>query len=102
VILVSGLDELATARPELENVLSGYSFNSGETYAEWIPGDKVAEYGLAALVLGGAAAIATKKGLWAVLAAFLIKGWKIIAIGGAAIAAGGRRFLGKKYRDDTY
>ncbi|MEO8313536.1 MAG: DUF2167 domain-containing protein [Pseudomonadota bacterium] len=102
VILVSGVEELATARPELEKVLAGYSFNSGETYAEWIPGDKVAEYGLAALVLGGAAAIATKKGLWAVLAAFLIKGWKIVAIGGAAAAAAARKFFGKKSRDDAH
>lgn len=102
VILVSGLDELGAARPELDKVLSGYSFNAGETYAEWVPGDKVAEYGLAALVLGGAAAIATKKGLWAVLAAFLIKGWKVALIGGAAIMAGARRFFGKKARDDAH
>lgn len=101
VILVSGEDELPAARPELESVLAGYSFNSGETYAEWVPGDKVAEYGLAALVLGGAAAIATKKGLWAVLAAFVLKGWKVALIGGAAILAGWRKFLGKKSRDDA-
>jgi uncharacterized membrane-anchored protein len=96
VILVSGVDELAAARPELEKVLTGYSFNSGETYAEWVPGDKVAEYGLAALVLGGAAAIAAKKGLWAVLAGFLATGWKFILAGGVALMAGIRRFFGKK------
>jgi uncharacterized membrane-anchored protein len=100
VILVSGVDELAAARPELETVLAGYSFDAGETYAEWVPGDKVAEYGLAALVLGGAAAIATKKGLWAVAAAFLLKGWKLLAIGGVAAAAIARKFFGKKSRDD--
>jgi uncharacterized membrane-anchored protein len=102
VILVSGVDELAAARPELERVLGGYSFDAGETYAEWVPGDKVAEYGLAALVVGGAAAIATKKGLWAVLGAFLLKGWKLLAIGGVAAAAIGRKFLGKKTRDDAH
>lgn len=101
VIMVAGVDELAAARPELEKVLGGYSFNAGETYAEWVPGDKVAEYGLAALVLGGAAAIATKKGLWAVMAAFLIKGWKVALLGGAAIMAGARKFFGKKARDDA-
>jgi uncharacterized membrane-anchored protein len=102
VILVSGVDELGAARPELETVLAGYSFNTGETYAEWVPGDKVAEYGLAALVLGGAAAIATKKGLWAVAAAFLLKGWKLIAIGGVAAAAFARKFFGNKSRDDAH
>jgi uncharacterized membrane-anchored protein len=102
VILASGVDELSAARPELEAVLAGYSFNSGESYAEWVPGDKVAEYGLAALVLGGAAAIATKKGLWAVLAGFLATGWKFLLAGGIAVAAGARRFLGKKSRDDAH
>jgi uncharacterized membrane-anchored protein len=101
VILVAGPDELGAARPELEKVLSGYSFDSGETYAEWVPGDKVAEYGLAALVLGGAAAIATKKGLWAVLGGFLAGGWKILVAGGVAAAAGLRKLLGKKSRDDA-
>jgi uncharacterized membrane-anchored protein len=96
VILVSDVDQLATARRELEGVLAGYSFNTGETYAEWVPGDKVAEYGLAALVLGGAAAIATKKGLWAVLAGFIATGWKLILAAGVALMAGIRRFLGKK------
>jgi uncharacterized membrane-anchored protein len=102
VILVSGVDELGPARPELETVLAGYSFNTGETYAEWVPGDKVAEYGLAALVLGGAAAIATKKGLWAVMAAFVLKGWKLFAIGGVAVAAAARKFFGNKSRDDAH
>jgi uncharacterized membrane-anchored protein len=102
VILATGMNELGSARPELESVLAGYSFNTGETYAEWVPGDKVAEYGLAALVLGGAAAIATKKGLWAVIAAFVLKGWKLFAIGGVAAAAVMRRFFGKKGRDDAH
>lgn len=101
VILVSNVDELGPARPELEKVLAGYSFKSGETYGDWVPGDKVAEYGLAALVLGGAAAIATKKGVWAILAGFLATGWKLLAAGGVAAAAGLRKFLGKKSRDDT-
>ncbi len=103
VILVSSPEALAAARPELENVLAGYSFQSGESYADWVPGDKVAEYGLAALVLGGAAAVATKKGLWAVLGGFLAGGWKILAAGGVAVAAGLRKFLGRnKHRDDTH
>lgn len=102
VVLATGMNELVSARPELESVLAGYSFNSGETYAEWVPGDKVAEYGLAALVVGGAAAIATKKGLWAVVAAFLLKGWKLLAVGGVAAAAIARRFFGKKSRDDAH
>lgn len=101
IILVASQESLALARPELEAVLSGYSFKSGETYAEWVPGDKVAEYGLAALVLGGAAAVATKKGFWAILAGFLATGWKFLAAGAVAAAAGLRKFLGRQKPDDA-
>ena len=100
VILVSSEAGLQAARPQLETVLAGYSFNQGDRYADWVPGDKVAEYGLAALVLGGAAAIATKKGFWAVLGGFLAAGWKFIAAGLVALAAGLRRFLGRKADDN--
>ncbi len=79
VILVAGTDSLGAAETELNGVLDAYGFNAGDTYAEWKPGDKVAEYGLAALVLGGAAAIATKKGFWAIAASFLAATWKFIA-----------------------
>lgn len=87
VVMVADSDKLAEAEEALDKVLDGYGFNSGETYAEWKPGDKVAEYGLAALVLGGAAAIATKKGLWAVLAGFMAAAWKAVAAGVVAAIA---------------
>jgi len=99
VIMVSAPETLAAARPELESVLAGYNFSQGETYGDWVPGDKVAEYGLAALVLGGAAAIATKKGFWAVLAGFFATAWKFIAAGVVALFAAIRRFFGKKADD---
>jgi uncharacterized membrane-anchored protein len=66
-----------------------------------VPGDKVATYGLAALVLGGAAAIATKKGLWAVIGGFLIAKAKLLIAGIVAVGAGLRRILtGRKKADD--
>ena len=87
VILVADLPGLPAAQRQLNAVLQGYQFNSGERYAEWRQGDKVAEYGLAALILGGAAAVATKKGLWAVLGTFFAATWKFLAAG--VVAAGG-------------
>ncbi|MFO1505193.1 MAG: DUF2167 domain-containing protein [Steroidobacteraceae bacterium] len=96
VILVSSEEGLSAARPKLEQVLAGYSFNQGHRYADWVPGDKVAEYGLAALVLGGAAAIATKKGFWAILGTFFAAAWKLIAAGLVALVAGIRKFFGRK------
>jgi uncharacterized membrane-anchored protein len=99
VLLVSAPDELSAARPQLETVLAGYGFNEGERYADFVPGDKVATYGLAALILGGAAAIATKKGLWAVIGAFIVTKAKLLIGGGIALAAGFRKFFGKKSSD---
>lgn len=102
VILVTGTDELAAARPQFNSVLGGYSFDEGERYADWVPGDKVATYGLAALVLGGAAALATKKGLWAVIAGFVVAKAKLLIAGAVALAAAARRFLtGRKKADDA-
>jgi uncharacterized membrane-anchored protein len=56
----------------------------------------VAAYGLGALVLGGAAAVATKKGLWAVLAGVFAAFWKlIVGLGVAALAGLGAMFKKK-------
>jgi uncharacterized membrane-anchored protein len=96
VILVTPPERLMTAETALNRVLTGYSFNTGDTYAEFVPGDKVAEYGLAALVLGGAAAVATKKGLWGIIAGFLAASWKFLAAGLIGAGAWLRKLLGKK------
>ena|SRR5215472_4151349 len=76
--LVLGPNVVEQAVPKFEKLLSGFSFLPGSTYAEFRPGDKIAKYGLAALVVGGAAAIATKTGL-------LAKFWKLIALAIAAL-----------------
>jgi uncharacterized membrane-anchored protein len=97
IVMVAGPAQLAEAQKALGGVLDGYEFKPGERYAEWLPGDKVAEYGLAALVLGGAAAIATKKGFWAVLGTFFAAAWKFIAA--AVLGAGAwlrKQFGGSK------
>ena len=44
---------------------------------EYKKGDRVAEFGLAALIVGGAAAVASKKGLWAALVALLVGAKKL-------------------------
>ncbi|MGB8692357.1 MAG: DUF2167 domain-containing protein [Steroidobacteraceae bacterium] len=87
VVMVAAPAEIKEAEASLNRILDGYAFNRGETYAEWKTGDKVAEYGLAALVLGGAAAIATKKGLWAVIAGFMAAAWKAVAAAVVALGA---------------
>lgn len=85
VVLVSSPETLNQDIVEFKSMLQGFDYIAGERYSEWTQGDKVAAYGLGALVLGGAAAVATKKGLWAMLGGLLAVGWKLLA--GLAIAA---------------
>jgi uncharacterized membrane-anchored protein len=70
--------------------MQGFSYTSGNRYAEFMKGDKVAGYGLTALIAGGAAAAAVKTGLFAklfkVIAAAGAALWKFIVIAFAAIA----------------
>lgn len=57
-----------------------FEYVAGQRYAEFREGDKIAEYGLAALVLGGAGAAAFKLG-------FVQKFWKVLVVGVVAIGA---------------
>lgn len=79
VVLVTEPETLDASVAEFKQVVSRYSFLPGENYAEYRKGDRVAQFGLAALVTGGAAAVATKKGFWAVLAGFFAAAWKFLA-----------------------
>ena len=65
------------------------AFVSGETYAEFREGDKVAEYGLTALIVGGTGLAAAKLGLFA-------KFWKLIAGGVVAAVAGLKKLFGRR------
>lgn len=63
VTLVTGSAE--TVEKDLADfklAMANFNYVSGEKYSDWKQGDKVAAYGLGALVLGGAAAVATSKG----------------------------------------
>jgi len=88
VTLVEEPDQLAAAKPSVDEVIKAFSFKRGKTYAEWRPGDKVAEYGLATLVAAGAGAAAVKLGFFGALAKLFAKMGKfvvviVIAVGGA-------------------
>jgi uncharacterized membrane-anchored protein len=65
--------ELDAALPAFESLLGGFSFQSDETYAQYKPGDKLAQYGLTALVVGGAGVAAAKLGFFAKFGALFVK-----------------------------
>jgi uncharacterized membrane-anchored protein len=89
--LVAGLDAIEGLKPTAKTMLDALTFNEGKRYADFNAStDKVAEYGLAALVAGVAA---KKLGLFAMLAAVLAKFAKVIFIAVAAGAAGFFKFF---------
>jgi uncharacterized membrane-anchored protein len=87
--LVLSPKRIDEAMPQLSTLLAGFSFKPGQRYAEYRAGDKVAAYGLAALVAGGVGAAAAKSGL-------LVKLWKAIVVGFLALVAAIRKMFGKK------
>lgn len=97
IIVVCDPDELDTVLPQYKTLMQGFNFIEGEKYAEYKPGDRVAQYGLAALVAGGAVAVAAKTGLFAAIVLFFKKGAKFLVLAvGALIAAVSRLFSGRK------
>jgi uncharacterized membrane-anchored protein len=86
--LVTTPDQLASLVPTFNGMVAGYTYAPGFKYAEWRSGDKVAAYGLTALVAGGAGVALAKSGL-------LVKFWKLIVAGLAAGAAAVKRMWAK-------
>jgi uncharacterized membrane-anchored protein len=78
----------------------GFAFDADESYAAFKDGDTVSEYGLAALVTGGAAAAAAKTGLLKGLLILLLKFWKLIALGAVGLLVSFKRFFGFGGRDE--
>lgn len=88
---VSGIEQLPKVKELAPKVLTAVTFTSGNKYADFNPStDRVAGYGIAALVAGG---VAAKAGLFKVLIAALIAGKKFVIIGVIAVIA----FLGKLF-----
>jgi uncharacterized membrane-anchored protein len=94
-VLIVDPEKFSATMPAYRNLLANYSFQTGQSYAEFRPGDKVAKYGLAALILTGGAVGAAKLGLFAWLAVFFKKGLKFIIIAVVAIIASIKKVLAK-------
>lgn len=83
--LVTGMSEIQAQKPVAHRALAALQYHEGKRYADFNSAtDHVAEYGLAALVGGFAA---KKLGLFAVIFAFLLKFWKIVALAVVGLGA---------------
>jgi uncharacterized membrane-anchored protein len=88
---IAGMQQLPTVQRDMQGVLNFVEFNEGNRYADFSDGDKVAAYGIGALVAGK---VAVKAGFFKIVLAALLAGKKFLVIGVIAIAAFLRRLLG--------
>lgn len=93
--LITGSDTITADKQIARNLLASLQYSDGKRYADFNDStDKVAAYGIAALV----GAVAVKKlGLLALVGVFLLKIWKIaliVALGGFAAI---KRFFGRLF-----
>lgn len=96
VVVVTDPETLAADIADFKRRVEGFQFVAGESYGEYQPGDHVAAYGLAALITGGAAAVAAKKGLFTVIGGFLAAAWKFVLVGLVAVGTWFKSFFKTK------
>jgi uncharacterized membrane-anchored protein len=80
--------DLSTKLTAAKKALNGFHYVQGNRYEEYIKGDKIAKYGLGALIAGGTAAVALKSGLFRWL-------WKIIVVAVLGVGAFFKKIFGK-------
>jgi uncharacterized membrane-anchored protein len=98
VLILSAVASISQL-PEIENkapaILAAIDFNAGHRYADFseASGDKVAKYGIGALVAGGVAAkLGFFKGLWVLL----LGAKKFVIIGVIALGALAKKFFANR------
>jgi uncharacterized membrane-anchored protein len=91
--MVTDLASVNAQKPIAQQLLAGLEFNPGKRYENFDAStDKVAKYGLAALVGG---IVAKKLGILAMLGVFFLKFAKIIIVAVVAFGAGIKKFFSR-------
>ena len=97
--LVTDLKDLPAHRPAAQELLGALDYKAGKRYADFdAKTDHVAEYGLAALVVGVAA---KKLGFIALALAFVAKFAKVILLGAAVLGGGFMKFFRRRKPADA-
>jgi uncharacterized membrane-anchored protein len=90
---IAGMSQLPMVQTKMQDVLAMTEFDAGQRYADFNAStDKIAAYGIGALVAG---TIAAKAGLFAKLFAMILAAKKFIIIGLAAVGAAIKKFFGR-------
>jgi uncharacterized membrane-anchored protein len=91
--VIASLEQLPEVEAALPEILQTVSFTQGNRYEDFNAStDKVAKYGIAALIAGG---VLAKKGFFAVIIAVLAKSAKFIIIGVIALGGAAARMFGR-------
>ena len=91
---IAGMNQVSEIREQMPTVVAATEFTNGNRYADFDSNtDKVAEYGLAALLAGG---VAAKMGLFGKLFAMLLVFKKFIIVGVLALGSFITKFFKKK------
>jgi len=91
--------EYSKVLPQFDELVGGLKYREGHRYTDYVSGDKVAGYGLTALIAGGAGALAVKTGLlmkmWKFLVVVFAAAWKAIVAVFVAIGAWLKRMFSR-------
>lgn len=93
---VSSMSMLASVQADMQTVLGFVEFNDGHKYTDFVPGaDKVAAYGIGALIAGK---VAAKVGLFKLILAGLVAAKKFVVVVLVGVAAFFKRLIGRGER----
>ncbi len=96
---IASISNLDLVKANIEKVLAMPEFTEGNRYSDFNQNtDKIAEYGIGALVAGG---ILAKTGALALIAKFFIAAWKFILLGIVALWGTIKKFFGRKKEEET-
>lgn len=97
VQLVCGPEDFQPLLTEFQRIMGGFSYVEGQRYAEFREGDKVAKYGLTALVAGAGVVAAGKMGLFGKLGLVFAKLGKAAILIVIGVLAAIKKFFGKLF-----
>jgi len=95
---IAGMDQLQAVEKDMQQVLGFVEFNEGNRYGDYVAGvDKVAAYGIGALIAGK---VAAKAGLFKLLLLFLAKFWKLAIIAAVGIGTLVQKLLSNRKKEE--
>lgn len=95
---IASTDQLQSIQVDMQSVMSFVEFNDGNRYTDFTPGvDKVAAFGIGALIAGK---LAAKAGFFKLLIPTLLAAKKLILVGILALGALIGKFFGWKKKTD--